>query len=145
MIKGITDISTIQKELRGYEQVDIPYTFTPNTKIKYITLEESTNSEGFFIGGEYSRMGNERIILQNGPSIWSVPIRVRDDNNDIIYESKFFVPKDDTVDVEKSKDIKELEKTIKAQQMVIEKMTNTIKNDKIKLQKYENIIQKLRN
>ena len=145
MIKGITDISTIQKELRGYEQVDIPYTFTPDTKIKYITLEESSNSEGFFIGGGYLRMGNERIVLQNGPSIWSVPIRVRDDNNDIIYESKFFVPKNDTVNMEKSRDIKELEKTIKAQQMVIEKMTNTIKNDKIKLQKYENIIQKLRN
>ena len=145
MVKGITNISTIQKELRGYEQVDMPYTFTPKTKIKYITLEESTNSEGFFVGGEYSRMGNERIILQNGPSIWSVPVRVRDDNNDIIYESKFFVPKDDTVDIEKTKDVKELEKTIKAQQMVIEKMTTTIKNDKIKLHKYENIIQKLRN
>ena len=145
MVKGITNISTIQRELRGYEQVDMPYTFTPKTKIKYITLEESTNSEGFFVGGEYSRMGNERIILQNGPSIWSVPIRVRDDNNDIIYESKFFVPKDDTVDIEKTKDVKELEKTIRAQQMVIEKMTTTIRNDKIKLQKYENIIQKLRN
>tara|TARA_B100001094_G_scaffold37020_1_gene31172 strand:+ start:7733 stop:8170 length:438 start_codon:yes stop_codon:yes gene_type:complete len=145
MVKGITNISTIQRELRGYEQVDMPYTFTPKTKIKYITLEESTNSEGFFVGGEYSRMGNERIILQNGPSIWSVPVRVRDDNNDIIYESKFFVPKDDTVDIEKTKDVKELEKTIRAQQMVIEKMTTTIRNDKIKLQKYENIIQKLRN
>ena len=145
MVKGITNISTIQKELRGYEQVDMPYTFTPKTKIKYITLEESTNSEGFFVGGEYSRMGNERVILQNGPSIWSVPVRVRDDNNDIIYESKFFVPKDDTVDIDKSKDVKELEKTIRAQQMVIEKMTTTIRNDKIKLQKYENKIQKLRN
>ena len=145
MVKGITNISTIQKELRGYEQVDMPYTFTPKTKIKYITLEESTNSEGFFVGGEYSRMGNERVILQNGPSIWSVPVRVRDDNNDIIYESKFFVPKDDTIDIDKSKDVKELEKTIRAQQMVIEKMTTTIRNDKIKLQKYENIIQKLRN
>ena len=145
MVKGITNISRIQKELRGYEQVDMPYTFTPKTKIKYITLEESTNSEGFFVGGEYSRMGNERVILQNGPSIWSVPVRVRDDNNDIIYESKFFVPKDDTVDIEKTKDVKELEKTIQAQQMVIEKMTTTIRNDKIKLQKYENIIQKLRN
>ena len=145
MVKGITNISTIQRELRGYEQVDMPYTFTPKTKIKYITLEESTNSEGFFVGGGYLRMGNERVILQNGPSIWSVPVRVRDDNNDIIYESKFFVPKDDTVDIEKTKDVKELEKTIKAQQMVIEKMTTTIRNDKIKLQKYENIIQKLRN
>ena len=145
MVKGITNISIIQKELRGYEQVDMPYTFTPKTKIKYITLEESTNSEGFFVGGGYLRMGNERVILQNGPLIWSVPVRVRDDNNDIIYESKFFVPKDDTVDIEKTKDVKELEKTIKAQQMVIEKMTTTIKNDKIKLQKYENIIQKLRN
>ena len=145
MVKGITNISIIQKELKNYEQIDMPYTFTPKTKIKYITLEESTNSEGFFVGGEYSRMGNERVVLQNGPSIWSVPVRVRDDNNDIIYESKFFVPKDDTVDIEKTKDVKELEKTIKAQQMVIEKMTTTIKNDKIKLQKYENIIQKLRN
>ena len=145
MVKGITNISTIQKELRGYEQVDMPYTFTPKTKIKYITLEESTNSEGFFVGGGYLRMGNERVVLQNGPLIWSVPVRVRDDNNDIIYESKFFVPKDDTVDIEKTKDVKELEKTIKAQQMVIEKMTATIRNDKIKLQKYENIIQKLRN
>ena len=144
MVKGITNISTIQKELRGYEQVDMPYTFTPKTKIKYITLEESTNSEGFFVGGGYLRMGNERVVLQNGPSIWSVPVRVRDDNNDIIYESKFFVPKDDTVDIEKTKDVKELEKTIRAQQMVIEKMTTTIRNDKIKLQKYENIIQKLR-
>ena len=145
MVKGITNISTIQKELRGYEQVDMPYTFTPKTKIKYITLEESTNSEGFFVGGGYLRMGNERVVLQNGPSIWSVPVRVRDDNNDIIYESKFFVPKDDTIDIDKSKDVKELEKTIRAQQMVIEKMTATIKSDKIKLQKYENIIQKLRN
>ena len=145
MVKGITNISTIQKELRGYEQVDMPYTFTPKTKIKYITLEESTNSEGFFVGGCYLRMGNERIVLQNGPSTWSVPIRVRDDNNDIIYESKFFIPKDDTVDIDKSKDIKELEKTIRAQQMVIEKMTVTIRNDKIKLKKYENIIQKLKN
>ena len=145
MVKGSTNISTIQQELRGYEQVDMPYTFTPKTKIKYITLEESTNSEGFFVGGGYLRMGNERVVLQNGPSIWSVPVRVRDDNNDIIYESKFFVPKDDTVDIEKTKDVKELEKTIKAQQMVIEKMTATIRNDKIKLQKYENIIQKLRN
>ena len=145
MVKGITNISTIQQELRDYEQVDMPYTFTPKTKIKYITLEESTNSEGFFVGGEYSRMGNERVVLQNGPSIWSVPVRVRDDNNDIIYESKFFVPKDDTIDIDKSKDVKELEKTIRAQQMVIEKMTATIKSDKIKLQKYENIIQKLRN
>jgi len=145
MVKGITDISIIQKELKEYEQVDMPYIFTPNTRIKYITLEESTNSESFFTGGEYSRIGNERIILQNGPAIWSVPIKIRDDNNNIIYKSKFFVPKNDIVDLQKSKDIKELEKIIKAQQMVIEKMTKTIKEDKIKLQKYEIVIQKLRN
>ena len=33
MVKGITNISTIQKELRGYEQVDMPYTFTPKQKL----------------------------------------------------------------------------------------------------------------
>ena len=142
MVKGITNISTIQKELNNYEQIDIPYIFTPNTKIKYITLDDSTNEEKFYIGGDFIKMANQKIILQNGPAIWSVPIKIRDDNNNIIYESKFFIKK--KINHNKNKKEIELEKIIKTQQKVIEKMTITIKEDKIKIQKYENIIKKLK-
>ena len=43
----------------NYEQIDMPYIFTPNTKIKYITLEESTNEEKFYIGGDFIKLVNQ--------------------------------------------------------------------------------------
>jgi len=141
MVKGTHDIKIIKQELIGYEQVEIPFIFKLNKKIKYITLESETNSEAFYNGGNYLRMGNEKIFLQNGPATWQVPIKIRNDDNKVIYESKFFVEQDQD---NKSNDIKIYEKTIKAQQMVIEKMSKTIKEDKIKIQKYENIISKIK-
>ena len=145
MVKGIHDISTIREELKDYEEVEMPYNFINDSKIKYITLEEGTNSEAFYTGGNYLRKGNEKIFLQNGPVTWLVPVKIRDDENNIIYESKFFVEKDDDEYIDKTKEMKEYIDIIKAQQMVIEKMTKTIKEDKLKLQKYEMIIQKLKN
>ena len=132
----IKDINTIKKELIDYNQVEMPYKFKPNTRIKYITIEN--NEEYFFTGGKYLRIGNEKIFLQNGPLTWAVPIKIRDDENNILYESKFFIPKNENEI--KSKEIIELEKIIKSQQKVIDKMTNTIKEDKIKIHKYENLI-----
>jgi len=147
MVKGIRDISTIREELKDYEEVEMPYTFIVNSHVKYITLEEDTNSEAFYMGGTFLKMGNERVYLQSGPATWNIPVKVRDDNNNVIYESKFFVEIDDETrqNVEKGKEIKEYEKIIKAQQMVIEKMTISIKQDKLKIQKYESVIQKLKN
>ena len=145
MVKGIRDISTIREELKDYEEVEMPYTFIVNSHVKYITLEEDTNSEAFYMGGTFLKMGNERVYLQSGPATWNIPVKVRDDNNNIIYESKFFVEIDDDSEIEKGKEIKEYEKIIKAQQMVIEKMTKSIKQDKLKIQKYESVIQKSRN
>ena len=43
-----------------------------------------------------------------------------------------------------NKDIKKLNDTILAQQKVIERMTKTIREDKIKIQKYENYIQNIK-
>ena len=143
MDKGINDISEIRKILKDYVEVELPYDFTIGEDIKYITLDKNTNSEMFYNGGEYVRMGNELIYLQNGPSNWAFRTKLRDDNNDIIYTSKIFIK--DTVDEIYNKDILMLKKTIKAQQMVIEKMTKTIKQDKIQIQKYENYIQKYKN
>ena len=141
MVKGIRDLLEIKTELKGYEEVEMPYNFKQNSHIKYITLEPNTNSEAFYIGGNYLRMGNEKIFIQNGPATWPVQVKIRDDGNNIIYESRFFVEVDDD-ELDKSKEIKEYEKIIKAQQMVIEKMTKTIREDKIQIQKYENLLQK---
>jgi len=144
MVKGITDLSTIREELKGYEEVEMPYDFIVNSHIKYVTLEDDTNSEAFYMGGSFIKMGNERVFLQNGPSTWQVPVKVRDDDNNVLYESKFFVEVDDEEEG-KTKEIQEYKKTIKAQQMVIDKMTKSIKEDKLKIQKYENVIIKLKN
>ena len=142
MDKGISDISEIRKILKNYVEVELPYDFKEGENIKYITLDKNTNSELFYEGGEYLRIGNERIFLQNGPSTWQFQTKIRNDENDIIYNSKIYVEKDE--DEKINEDVLLLQKTIKAQQMVIEKMTKNIKEDKIKIQKYENIIQKLK-
>ena len=142
MDKGISDISEIRKILKNYVEVELPYDFKEGENIKYITLDKNTNSELFYDGGEYLRIGNERIFLQNGPSTWQFQTKIRNDENDIIYNSKIYVEKDEEEKI--NEDVLLLQKTIKAQQMVIEKMTKNIKEDKIKIQKYENIIQKLK-
>ena len=142
MDKGISDISEIRKILKDYVEVELPYDFKEGENIKYITLDKNTNSELFYEGGEYLRIGNERIFLQNGPSTWQFQTKIRNDENDIIYNSKIYVEKDEEEKI--NEDVLLLQKTIKAQQMVIEKMTKNIKEDKITIQKYENIIQKLK-
>lgn len=142
MDKGINDISEIRKILKDYVEVELPYDFKIGEDIKYVTLDKNTNSEMFYNGGEYVRIGNELIYLQNGPRNWTFKTKIRDDNNNIIYNSKIFVR--DIVEETDNEDIMMLQKTIKAQQMVIEKMTKTIKQDKIQIQKYENYIQKFK-
>ena len=140
MDKGIDDISEIRKILKDYVEIELPYDFKIGEDIKYITLDKYTNSEMFYNGGEYVKSGNELIYLQNGPSNWSIKTKLRDDDNNIYYTSRIYVR--DIVEETHSKDIMILQKTIKAQQMVIEKMTKTIKQDKIQIQKYENLLQK---
>ena len=58
-------------------------------KIKYITLDKDTQTEMFYNGGEYFKMGNELIFLQNGPSTWSFRTKLRDDDNNIYYTLSF--------------------------------------------------------
>ena len=142
MDKGIDDISEIRKILKDYIELELPYDFKKGEDIKYITLDKNTQTESFFNGGEYVKSGNELIYLQNGPINWSIKTKLRDDDNNIYYTSRIYVR--DKIDIKNynTKDILEFQKTIKAQQMVIEKMTKTIREDKIQIQKYENLLQK---
>jgi hypothetical protein len=142
MDKGINDILEIRKILKDYVEVELPYDFKKGEDIKYITLD-NTQTEFFFNGGEYVKSGNELIYLQNGPINWSIKTKLRDDENNIYYTSRIYVR--DIIEETHSTDIIMLQKTIKAQQMVIEKMTKTIREDKIQIQKYENLLQKFKN
>jgi len=142
MEKGTTNLTTIRDSLKNCEEIELPYDFKVGEKIKYITLDKDTQTEMFYNGGEYVKIGNELIFLQNGPSNWSFRTKLRDDNNDIYYTSRVFIEKKKSDNIYKDKDVKMLKETILAQQRVIERMTKTIRDDKIKIQKYENYIHK---
>ena len=103
---------------------------------------------GFSKGGCFVRLGNEKIFLRNGPHNWQVPIKIRDDDSNIIYESKFFIKEEKK---KGNEDTEKLKKIIKAQQDVINKMTKNIENlnkdyNKLKItnKKYEEIFKKLK-
>lgn len=145
MEKGTTNLTTIKDSLKNCEEIELPYDFKVGEKIKYITLDKDTQTEMFYNGGEYLKMGNELIFLQNGPSTWSFRTKLRDDDNNIYYTSRIFIEKHEDDIIYDNKDIKHLQDTIQTQQRVIERMTKTIREDKIKIQKYENYIQKYKN
>ena len=130
----IQDIKKIKEEIENHIEIDILFKLLPGTIIKYITLKD--NEESFYLGGEYIKKGNEKIFLRQSGKTWAVPTKIRDNNNYIIYNSRFFIhknelKKDKVKEKEKKEDIKENEKIIKSQQEVIDKMTRQI----IKLQK----------
>jgi len=132
----INDINTIRKELKGYDEVEMPFDFKIGTHIKYITIKD--NVESFYIGGKYVKMGNEKIVLSNGGSNKYIPTIIRDNNCKIIYSSRFFIPNLDEKEELSVKTQMYYEKIIKSQQRVIDKMTEIIQKDKLELQKYKN-------
>ena len=139
------DIEIIKRELKNCLEVELPYNFKTTDVIKYITLNE--DSEKFYIGGKFVKMGNERIVLSNGGKDWSFKTKVRDDNNNVIYKSRIFIEKNDDdnmVGGNNKGNTKELNDIIISQQKVIDKMTIMIKNYKLENDKYKLYIQKLK-
>ena len=136
----IQDIDKIKKEIKNHIEIDILFPLKPGTIVKYITLKN--NEESFYIGGLFVRKGNEKIFLSQSGKTWAVPTKIRDNNNFVLYNSRFFIHKDNLKKTEiKKKDDKELEKIVESQQQVINKMTSQIikyqkdinkKNERIK-------------
>ena len=131
----LKDINKIRKELEGYDEVELPFDFPLGTHVKYIKLVD--DEEAFFTGGNYVKLGMDRIYLSTGGPSWSIPIKIRDDDSNVIYKSRFFVPKREKI---VPKDTQHLHKVIESQQSVIDKMTEIIKKDKQKIQYYEKIL-----
>jgi len=129
----IKDISLIQKELKGYVEVELPFEFQYNTHIKYITLKD--NDEAFFQGGKFKGLGNDCILLTNQYRNWSVPICNRLKDGSICYESRFFIQEEKLKKCTQEND--DLQKKIIFQQNIIQKLTN-------QLQEYEHLLQENR-
>jgi hypothetical protein len=137
----IKDISEIKKHLKECVEIELPYPFEKEVYIKYITLKDK--EESFYLGGKYMRLLNDKILLSNGGRSWSVPINVKDKKGEIIYRSRFFVNKGFDKDKD-TEEVIELKSIIKAQQDIIDRISNSLKikseeNDKMKL-----ILQRIR-
>ena len=122
-----TDISKIRLSLNDCEEVTLPYRFPYKCWIKYITVKGE--DEAFYEGGQYIGMGDHRIFLINKGRRIYVPTCVRSDEGEVLYKSRFFIdPKKTTgcvVNSDKKKE--ELEKTVSAQQKVIQKASHQLK------------------
>ena len=131
----IKDISIIRKELDGYEEVVLPYGFTKDCSIKYITLKNKDNieEESFYKGGGFISLGNDCIILKKKHRTWSVPICKRNKDGSIRYSTRFFVKSEEGEQC--SQKVKELNEVIQYQQNIIEKLTEKLKD--IELIKYQ--------
>ena len=144
----IQDIEKIKKEIKNHIEIDITYPIIPGINVKYITLNDE-DEESFYLGGEYIKSGYEKIFLRKGINTWAVKSKIRDDNNDTIYNSRFFINKEDLkIKENNNKKIQkeeELNKVIKSQQNVIDKLSKevikyqkTINTLNIQLQNYKN-------
>lgn len=130
----IKDINKIREELIGFVEVDVPYPFSKNENIKYITMKK--DSESFFVGGSFVGLGNNCIMLQNNFRKWSVPTVIFNKKGDISYKSRFFI-----IDkIEEDKKDKDNE-TIEFQQDIINKLGDRVQeleNENEMLREYIN-------
>ena len=123
----ITDLNVIRNSLKNCEEITLPYKFTRDSWIKYITIKGE--DEAFYEGGIFNGMGNQIIFLRDGPSRMKVPTYIKSDEGEILYKSRFFIDTNKSSEcvAEGNKKKGELEKIISAQQKVIEKMSEQIK------------------
>ena len=122
-MEAITDINIIRQALKGCEEVSLPYKFTKGLRIKYITVKGE--DEAFYDGGVFDGMGNHVIFIKNGTTRARVPTCIRNDDGEVVYRSRFFIDPNNNTSCEEKKT--ELEKTVLAQQKVIERVSEQLK------------------
>ena len=137
------DISEIKKELLGFEEIELPHILKKDKSyLKYITI--INDEEFFFDGGYFQKMGNEKIFFKKGKQYKNIQTVYKKPCGEILYKTRFFLLEEEK---ECLKDKKELEKIIKTQQDVIEKMTlkleksiTLLTGEKEKNKKYDSYI-----
>ena len=118
-----TDISKIRISLNNCEEIVLPYDFTKKTWIKYITIKGE--DEAFYEGGYFTGLGHHKLFLNNKGTNITVPTCVRSDEGGILYKTRLFINTQSENECNKEKT--QLDKVVKAQQQIIDKMTNKIK------------------
>ena len=132
------NITLIKKELKGCQELEYPYKcLLNNCYLKYITLKD--NEELFYQGGNFIRMGFDKIILKNKGKTWGVHTVFRDADGNILYKTRFFI-KNEIKECEKTNS--ELKKVVKNQQEIIEKMSHKLNSYEQEIMKYKTILQK---
>ena len=120
------DIKKIKEELISHLKVELPYTFEKDIHIKYLTLKLEIEEELFYKGGKFCFQKGNYIYLTNCGKRWKVPINYYDNDGEIIYTTTFFI-KNNHASNESNKDNKRKDEIILAQQDLIKKLTNKIK------------------
>ena len=120
----MNDITKIKKELVSHFKVELPYIFTKDTHVKYLTLKDE--DELFYRGGRFCYQRGNYITLDNCGKRWKVPINYYDKDGNIIYTTTFFI-----MDTKEDKlnpiEAKRKDDIILAQQDIIKKLTKKIK------------------
>jgi hypothetical protein len=149
----IKDLTKIREYLNEYVEVEMPYEFTKNSPIQYITCEYDEEGiiscDSFYPNCKFIRRCNDIIMIEYNKLIKRVPICKRDKEGNITYKSRFFIPEETNEEsIECENDKQGLLKTIEYQQSIIEKMTESIKilevdkyDEKEKLSTYEELLQ----
>lgn len=118
----ITKISSMRKELAGFEQIPPPYELKRGCSVKYLTLKD--NEQCLCKGGEFVNLGDNCIILKNKIRTWSVPISELNPDGSIKHKNTFFMKEREEENCDKQ--VQELQDIIQYQQSIIEKMTKSI-------------------
>ena len=122
-MNAITDLTLIRESLKGCEEIMTPFKIERGTRLKYITVKGG--DEAFYEGGIFNGTGNRVIFIKEGNNIKRVPTCIRNDDGEILYRPRFFIESKTESSCEIKKD--GLEKTVSAQQKVIEKMAEQLK------------------
>ena len=125
------NISFIRKELKSCEEVESPYDIKVGDLVKYITLKDG--SEFFYTGGNYVKMGDNKILLKSGVSTIYVPLTFPNPDGTIFYRTRLFVENKESECG--GKENEEYEKIIHAQQQIIEKMNLQMKKQAMLINK----------
>ena len=122
----IQDITRIQEELEGFQEVEMPFTFPKEIHIKYLTVTDK-DGESFYPGGTFQGIGNHCLYLKDGYKRWSVPTKLFHKDGLVRYTTRFFVPKDSSNIQECRQDVRELQETVMYQQELVDKLVNRLK------------------
>tara|TARA_B100001057_G_C22790120_1_gene927261 strand:+ start:858 stop:1355 length:498 start_codon:yes stop_codon:yes gene_type:complete len=128
-----TDINKIRISLKNCEEILPPYKFPLKCWIKYITLKN--DDEYFYEGGEFIRMGDHKLFINEKGRSKCIPTCIRSDDGEIMYRSRFFIDNEKQITCEKDK--YQLLTVINSQQSVIKRSSEQIKLLEDKANEYQ--------